>query len=146
MDNEVAHTGEASSIDSPGQTSLSLSSGSAPSSSSGTAPAAGRPAPEVGDVVVATATQPMPRSIIRETETEDQSNAKRQRELASRPDRHGADVNADICRTIVLAADPEDRDEWTQQVVDWNKKCLGAKSGHLGHLFESQTMSEDRIK
>ena len=51
---EVAHTGEASSIDSPGQTSLSLSSGPAPSSSSGTAPAAGRPALQVGNVVVAT--------------------------------------------------------------------------------------------
>ena len=71
---------------------------------------------------------------------------KRQGVLASRPDRHGADVNACMCRTIVLAADPEDRDEWTQQVVDWNKKCVGAKSGHLGHLFESQKVSEDRIK
>ena len=38
------------------------------------------------------------------------------------------------------------RDEWTQQVVDWKKKCFGAKSGHLGHLFESQKVSEDRIK
>ena len=81
MDNEVAHAGEASSIDSPGQTSLSLSGGPAPRSSSGTAPAAGRPAPEVGNVVLATVaesstTQPTTRSTIRETETEDQSNAK----------------------------------------------------------------------
>ena len=46
VDNDVAHTGEASLIDSPGQTSLSLSSGPAPSSSSDPAPAADRPAPE----------------------------------------------------------------------------------------------------
>ena len=97
-------------------------------------------------VAESSTTQPTTRSTIRETETEDQSNAKRQRVLASRPDRHGADVNADTCRTIALAADPEDRDEWSRQVADWNKKCSGAKSGHLGLLFESQKVSEDRIK
>ena len=48
------------------------------SSSSGTAMAAGRPAPEDGNVVVATVaesstTQPTTRSAIRETETGDQS-------------------------------------------------------------------------
>ena len=52
----------------------------------------------------------------------------------------------DTCRAIVLTTDPEDCDGWTQQVVDWNKKCCGAKSGHLGHLFESQKVSERRIK
>ena len=91
MDNEVAHTREASSIDSQGKTSLSLSSGPAPSSTSGTAPVAGRPAPEVGNVFVVTVaesstTQPTTRSKIRETETEDQSNAKRQRGLAGQID------------------------------------------------------------
>ena len=30
--------------------------------------------------------------------------------------------------------------------VDWNKKCCGAKSGHLGHLFEPRMVSERRIK
>ena len=30
--------------------------------------------------------------------------------------------------------------------MDWNKKCCGAKSGHLGHLFESQKVRERRIK
>ena len=43
----VADTQEASLIDSPGQTSLSLSSGPAPSQSSDPAPAADRPAPGV---------------------------------------------------------------------------------------------------
>ena len=115
VENEVAHTGEASSIDSPGQTSLSLSSGPTPSTGRGTAPAAGRPGAggwqrgggyscgkldDIADDEINDSAQ---------TETEDQSNAKRQRVLASRPDRHGADVNADTCRTIVLAADPEDR-------------------------------------
>ena len=100
----------------------------------------------VAAVAESSTTQPTTRSTIRETETDDQSNAKLQRVLASRPDRHGADVNADTWRTIVLAADPEDRDEWTRQVVAWNKKCFGSKSEHLGHLFESQKVSEHRIK
>ena len=52
----------------------------------------------------------------------------------------------DMCGAIVLTTDPEDCDGWTQQVVDRNKKCCGAKSGHLGHLFESQKVSERRIK
>ena len=84
---------------------------------------AGRPAPEVGNVVAATVvgsstTQPTTRSTIRETETGKQSNNKRLRVLTSTPDQTGADVNACPCRTIVLAAGPEDRDGWTQQVVD----------------------------
>ena len=113
--------------------------------------AAGRPAPEVGNVAVATVaesstTQPTTRSTIRETETGDQPRKRRLRVLASRPDQIGADVNACTCMTSVLAAGPEDRDGWTQQVVDWNKKRFEAKSRHLGHLFESQKVSEDRIK
>ena len=117
VDNEVAQSGKASSIDSPGQTSLSFSSGPAPSSSSGTPPAAGRLAPEVGNVVAGTVaesstTQPKTRSTIRETETEDQSNTKRQRRLASRADQYGADVNMGMSTTIVMAADPEVRDGW----------------------------------
>ena len=55
-------------------------------------------------------------------------------------------MNACTCRTIVLAAGPEDRDGWTQQVVDRSRKRSGDKSGHLGHLFESQKVSEDRNK
>ena len=30
--------------------------------------------------------------------------------------------------------------------MDWNKIRPGAKNGHLGHLFESQKVSESRIK
>ena len=52
----------------------------------------------------------------------------------------------DTCGAIVLTIDPEDCDGWTQQVVDRNKKCCGAKSGHLGFLFESQKVSVRRIK
>ena len=42
--------------------------------------------------------------------------------------------------------DPEDCDGWTQQVVDRKKKCCGAKSERLGHLFESQMVSERQTK
>ena len=143
VNNEVVQTGRASSIVSPGKTPSSLSSGTMQSSSSGTALGAGRLAPEDSNVTVDTVaesstTQRTTRSTSRETETCDQSRDKRRRVLASRPDRTRVDVNACTCRTIVLAADPEDRDGWTQQVGDWNKKCPLAKSGHLGHLFESQ--------
>ena len=55
-------------------------------------------------------------------------------------------MNACTCRTIVLAAGPEDRDGWTQQGVDWNKNRSGAKSGHFGQLLEPQKVSEDRTK
>ena len=52
----------------------------------------------------------------------------------------------DTCRAIDRKTDPEDCDGWTQQVVDRNKKCCGAKSGHLGLLFESQQVSMRRTK
>ena len=87
-------------------------------------------------------TQPTTRPTIRETETENQSNNKRLRVLASRPDQTGADGNACTCRTIVLAAGPEDRDGWTRQ----NRNRSEAKSGNLGQLFEAQKVSEDRTK
>ena len=66
--------------------------------------------------------------------------------LASRSDRHGTIADMDTFGVIVLTTDPEDCDGWTKQVVDRNKKCCGVKSGHLGHLFESQEVSERRIK
>ena len=149
VNNEVVHTGRASSIVSPGKPPPSLSSGTMQSSSSGAALAAGRPALEDSNVAVETVaesstTQPTTRSTIRETETGDQSRDKTSE--ATKPDRTRVDVYACTCRTIVLAAGPEDRDGWTQQVVDWNKECPGAESGHLGHLFESQKVSESRIK
>ena len=52
----------------------------------------------------------------------------------------------DTCGAIVLTTDPEDCDGWTQQVVDRDKKCCGAKSERLGHLFESQMVSERQTK
>ena len=79
-------------------------------------------------------------------ETEDHSNTESQKVLASRSDRHGTIADMDTCRAIDLTTDPGDCDGWTEQVVDWNKKCRGAKSGHLGHVFESQKVGERRIK
>ena len=79
-------------------------------------------------------------------ETENQFNIECHKQLAGKFDRHGTIVDMDTCGAIVLTIDPEDRDGWTQQVVDRNKKCCGAKSGHLGHLFESQMVCERQIK
>ena len=125
--------------------------GTVQSSTDGTAMAAGRPAPEdsrmrVAAVAESATTQSTTSSTIRVVETEDQSNIKCQKVLASRSDWHGTMADMDTCGEIVLMTDPEDCDGWTQQVVDRNKKCCGAKSGHLGHLFELQQVSERRIK
>ena len=79
-------------------------------------------------------------------EIEDQFNIECNKVLASRIDLQGNIADIDTCGAIVLTIDPEDRDGWTQQVVIRNKKCCGAKSGHLGHLFESQMVSERQIK
>ena len=81
-------------------------------------------------------TQSTTSSGIREMETEDQFNIECHKLLAGIFDRHGTIVDMDTCGAIVLTIDPEDCDGWTQQDVDRNKKCCGAKSGHLGHLFE----------
>ena len=74
--------------------------------------------------------------------TEDQFNTVCHKVLA----RHETIVVKDTCRAIDRMTDPEDCDGWTQQVLDRNKKCCGAKSGHLGFLFESQKVSERRMK
>ena len=116
-----------------------------------TALAAGGPAPEDSHrreaaVAESPTTQSTTSSTIRVVETEDQSNTECQKVLASRSHRHGTIADMDTCRAIVLTTDPEDCDGWTQQVVVWNKRCCGAKSGHLGHLFESPKVSERRIK
>ena len=79
-------------------------------------------------------------------ETEEQSDIECHKVLAGIFDRHGTIADVDTCGVIVLTIDPEDRDGWTQQVVDRNRKCCGTKSGHLGHLFESQMVSERQIK
>ena len=121
------------------------------SSTGGTAMAAGRPAPEDSQMLMAAVaesatTQSTTRSRIREVETEDQSNIECQKVLASRSDWHETIADMDTCGAFVLTTDPEDCHKWTQQVVDRNKKCCGAKSEHFGHLFESQKVSERQIK
>ena len=76
--------------------------------------------------------------------TENQFNTECHKVLARRSDRHGTFEDMDTCGAIVLMTiDPEDCDGWTQQVVDRNKKCCGAKRGHLGHMFESQMVSDE---
>ena len=106
--------------------------------------AAGRPAAEDSRMMTAAVAEAS--STIRVVETEDQYNTECQKVLASRSDRHGTVADMDTCRAIDTTTDPEDCDGWTQQVVDRNKRCCGARSGHLGHLFESQKVSERRIK
>ena len=113
------------------------------SSSSDTALAAGRPAQEDSHIMVAAVAES---STVGVVETEDQSDTGCRKVLASRSDRHGTIEDMDTCRAVVRTTGPKDCDGRTQQVVDWNKKCRGAKSGHLGHLFESHKVSERRIK
>ena len=91
-------------------------------------------------------TQSTTSSTIRVVTIGNQSNTECQNVLASRSDRHGAIADMGTCRAIDMTTDPEGCDGWTQQVVNMNKKCCGAKSGHLGHSFESQKVSESRIK
>ena len=121
------------------------------SSNGGTAMAAGRPAPEDSQMTLAAVaesatTQSTTSSRIRVVETEDQFNTECHKVLAGMFDRHETIVDLDTCRAIDKMTDPEDCDGWTQHVVDRNKKCCGAKSGHLGFLFESQKVSMRRIK
>ena len=87
-------------------------------------------------------------SVVRTLETEVDAGAKRQRFLAGMPILHetDVDVHVDAHKTVVLAVMPDDQGRWTQRVIEWDKKYFGAKSGHLGHLFQSQKVSEDRIK
>ena len=78
--------------------------------------------------------------------TEDQFNTECHNLLAGIFDRHETIVDMDSCRAVDMMTDPEDCDGWTQQVVDRNKKCCEAKSGHLGILLESQKVSERQIR
>ena len=42
------------------------------------------------------------------------------------------DVNVDAHKIVVLAVMPDDQGQWTQRVIDWDKKQHdGAKSGTL---------------
>ena len=98
---------------------------------------------ESSAVAESATTQSRTSSRIRVVETEDQSNIECHKLMAGICDRHETVVDMDTCGAIVLTKDRED--EWTQQVVDRNKKCCGTKSEHLGHLFESQMASERQI-
>ena len=125
--------------------------GTVQSSNGGTAMAAGRPAPEnsqltLAEVAESETTQSTTSSRIRVVKTEDPFNTECHKVLAGMFDRHETIADMDTCRAIDRMTDPEDRDGWIQQVVDRNKKCCGAKSEHLGFLFESQKVSMRRIK
>ena len=96
----------------------------------------------VAAVAESATTQSTTSSRIWMVKTQNQFNTECHKVLANRSDRHGTIADMDTCGAIVLSIGPENRDGWTQQVVDRDKKCCGAKSGHLGHLFESQMVSE----
>ena len=59
-------------------------------------------------------------SAARTLDAEDHSSAKRQKVLVGMPTLHESDVNVEVdaCKNIVLAAMPDDREQWTQQVID----------------------------
>ena len=97
-------------------------------------PAAGRPAPEDANMEAAESSAAQPTSsVIRTLEVEDDGSAKRQRLTAGVPILHetDADVNMDAHKLVVVAAMPDDQGQWTQRVIDWDKKYYGAKSGNL---------------
>ena len=51
-----------------------------------------------------------------------EASAKRQKVLAGMPILHESDVDVNVD-----AHKPDDREQWTQRAVDWDKKCCGAK-------------------
>ena len=53
------------------------------------------------------------------------------------------DVNVDAHKLVVLAAIPDDQGQWTQRVIDWDKKYYGAKSGTL---LNTQKVYEGRLR
>ena len=66
-------------------------------------------------------------------EAEDDASAKRQKVLTGMPILHESDVdvNVDAHKMLVMAAMPDDREQWSQRVVGWDKKYYEAKSGNL---------------
>ena len=63
-------------------------------------------------------------SAVRTLEAEDDASGKRQKVMAGMPILHepDVDVNVDAHKMVVLAAMPDDREQWTQRVIDWDKK------------------------
>ena len=127
----------------PGQ----AAGGPAPTPSSGPAPAKGGPAPEdvnMEEAAESSAAQPTS-SVVRMLEAEDDASSKRQRLMAGMPILHetDVDVNVDAHKMVVLAAMPDDHEQWTQRVIDWDKKYYGAKSGTL---LYTQKVYEGRLR
>ena len=71
--------------------------------------------------------------MVRTLEAEDDTSAKRQKLMTGVPILHETDVNVnvDAHKMVVLEAVPDDQGQWTQRVIDWDKKYYGAKSGTL---------------
>ena len=134
MDNEAAQTAAASAADANAETPEQAAGGSTPSSGCGWTRAEG----------CQHGTQPAS-SAVRTLEAEDDTSAKRQKVLAGMTTLHEADVdvNVDACKNIVLAAMPDDREQWTPRVIDWDKKYYGAKSGTL---LVTQKVYEGRLR
>ena len=130
VDNEVVHTKKRKFGCLTKKPTEEFEQGIMQSSNGGTAMAVGRPAPEDSQMTLAAVAESAPtqsttNSRIRVVETDDQFNIECHKVLASRSDRHGTIEDMDTCGAIVLTLDPEDRDGWTQQVVNRNKKCCG---------------------
>ena len=84
-------------------------------------------------------------SVVRTLEAEDDTSAKRQKLMASMPILHetDVDVNMDAHKLVVMAAMPDGPGKWTQQVIDWDKKYQGAKSGTM---LDTQKVYEGRFR
>ena len=58
-------------------------------------------------------------------------------------DETDVDVDVDAHKMVVLAAMPDDRGQWTQRVIDWDKKYYGAKRGTL---LNTQKVYKGRLR
>ena len=146
VDNEAAQTAAASAREPNVEMPEQAAGGSAPSSSSGPALAPGRPALEDVNMGAAESSAAQPTSsAVRTLETEDDGSAKLQRLMAGMPILHetDVDVNVDAHKMVVLAAMPNDQGQWTQRVIDLDKKYYGAKSGTF---LDSQKVYEGRLR
>ena len=117
-----------------------------PSSSSGPAPGVGRLAPEDATMEAAESSAAQSTSsVVRTLETQDDASAKRQRLMAGMPILHetDVDVNVDAHKMVVLAAMPDDQEQWAQWVIDWEKKHYGAKSRKV---LDTQKVYEGRLR
>ena len=96
------------------------------------------------EVTTESSAAPPRSSAVRTLETEDDGNAKRQRLMAGMPILHetDVDVNVDEHKMVVVAAMPDDQGQWTQRVMDWDRK-YGAKSGTL---LDTQKVYEGRMR